>query len=357
MQIQGSKLTSIYVLAGLCLGIPTRALGSEVDNFASWDQRNDLANARPIIEENTKKFWNEAMAEAGSLESCDEKLLYRALRARFGNHVGAEFGKLLYADHGMDLRVVDRSDSIYGDFGLSDSLVLSTFMEKMKLAQALNIAMGGVLRYDEFYFGTDKLEHLWATGWSYFKKNYFSKNGSLEKAFEYGEGLESGILGLGTTGVYSFGDLSANFNGMRFWNHVLLKQDDILGAPYNLGPYVECRDKHWVSKEIPDWSNYIDASWSEANNCSKFRNETTVAKVNERLAAMTSAGESPRTCPMEPQKMEKLKVKYSPASNPQIVDRVLNLEFGFFEEEKVETHRERLRESPRNRVLGGRGRQ
>ena len=51
-------------------------------------------------------------------------------------------------------------------------------------------------------------------------------------------------LGAYGTGVMSYGDLAANFNGMRFWNHILGKRKDILNQ--DLGPYVKCKDRKWV---------------------------------------------------------------------------------------------------------------
>ena len=46
---------------------------------------------------------------------------------------------------------------------------------------------------------------------------------TLKHALMIGLKEEYGILGRLPTGVISFADLAADFNGMRFWNHVLQK--------------------------------------------------------------------------------------------------------------------------------------
>jgi hypothetical protein len=105
-------------------------------------------------------------------------------------------------------------------------------------------------------------------------------------------------------GVFSYGDLSANFNGMRFWNHMLQKRNDVLGVDYNIGPYVSCVNDKWVKEKELDFRNYVDESMNESINCSKYPSDNTLRKFKNRLKIMGV------TCPMDQQKLDDVHTKY-----------------------------------------------
>lgn len=72
------------------------------------------------------------------------------------------------------------------------------------------------------YMGTDKLGHFSLIGRNYYH-NYLSylkdglnKDQALEKAIIKGFKTEKGLLGYAVGGVLSYGDLEANYEGMRF---------------------------------------------------------------------------------------------------------------------------------------------
>lgn len=92
-----------------------------------------------------------------------------------------------------------------------------------------------------------------------------------------------GFLGGGPNGVISHADLSANFNGMRFWSHVLAVTPDPLGPEYQLGPYVVCDQGKFVRVADVNWLNYVDESFDEALNCSSYRTEKFAKKVGARI--------------------------------------------------------------------------
>ena len=155
--------------------------------------------------------------------------------------------------------------------------------------------------------GTDKLEHFWWAGYDYFNLYYLKKR-PLGEALKYGWEQEDGLFGSTTTGVISYGDLSANFNGMRFWNHILQKQEDIFGQ--NLGPYVECQKGQWAQVKQVDFANYVDQSFDESINCSIFRNERILKKIQNRMRILSEVGDVELTCPMNSEALDSLKDKY-----------------------------------------------
>ncbi len=167
--------------------------------------------------------------------------------------------------------------------------------------------------------GTDKFEHFMGSGLRYFKK-YYLGNKNIQEVLAMGKDLEDGMMGTITTGVFSYADLSANFNGMRFWNHLLQKNDDILGE--NLGPYLECQNEKWVQVKDFNWLDYVDQSFDEAINCNKYRNASLMEKVKKRIHLIEKKENVTLPCPLDPEKLETLREKYP----PKFYDELINTE-------------------------------
>jgi hypothetical protein len=72
-------------------------------------------------------------------------------------------------------------------------------------------------------FGTDKIAHLFQQGYSYYKIYTraliagMTPEEATKKAVLWGQGTERGIFGTLIAGVYSNGDLVANYAGLRFY--------------------------------------------------------------------------------------------------------------------------------------------
>ena len=117
----------------------------------------------------------------------------------------------------------------------------------------------------------------------------------------FGMEKEVGKFGYSTTGIFSYADLAANFNGWRFWNRVLHEQDDPLKgviANFFTRPYAACRIqvmdsirnlkivRAWEPVARFDLSDYIDGAWDEGNNCNSYSDPFIEAKVMSRIAAV-----------------------------------------------------------------------
>ncbi len=100
---------------------------------------------------------------------------------------------------------------------------------------------GGTIDYDDMFLGwyaplspvikiatllvgTDKIGHFVAQGWDYFKlylsvsKTPQSNESQWKRALlERGHELETTMLGFGSNGIYSYGDLAANWKGFLFY--------------------------------------------------------------------------------------------------------------------------------------------
>lgn len=124
--------------------------------------------------------------------------------------------------------------------------------------------------------GTDKLSHFFEEGYDFYE-DYASHN-DLAKAQKESEDTEEhlGTWGLSASGVKSYGDLQANFDGFLFYRNLLEGND----------PYVHCNQdtgKYQLAKPF-NFADYIDASYDEGVNCSIFksyRGPMTPKKIRE----------------------------------------------------------------------------
>jgi len=301
------KTTKVIILSCLCL-TPLAGFSAEIDAFSK--RFEPLEDSLIKVNQLTNRLLQESLDEANDKrDGCDQKHLYKSLRKRFNNQYQGQLAKeIINSDEYAKIKIPSK-ESIYQDFKWYEAIVQGgTSRISDPIADQMKI--NGIL------VGTDKFEHFMGSGYRYFNKFRLEQN-TVEEALKIGWKAETGILGAVTTGVMSYADLTANFNGMRFWNHIELKFDDVLGAEYNQGPYVACVDEEWVTTENKiDWANYIDKAFDEGINCSRFKNESLANKVAARLEKLESQDKLGRKyhCPMEPQAIDKLKVKYGQLS-------------------------------------------
>lgn len=235
-------------------------------------------------------------------EGCNEKKLYPELRTFFSSHMEGQLIKDIGNDQNIDKRLIPLIESVYKNWTPYDGMLMG--LNFLKLS---NISSAPILRIEDHLVGLDKFEHMFGQGYYYFKRNYLKADGEIA-ALKIGIFKEKTILGGNKleTGVFSYGDLSANFNGMRMWNHMLQKNDDILGLEYNLGPYIICKNNRWVNVKEIDFTNYIDDSMDEAINCSKFPSFLTAYNFTRNVKALGYI------CPVDQNALGQLIKKYGP---------------------------------------------
>lgn len=301
-----SRFSSLLKLS-LTLLVLGNAFGAEVDSFTGREK--PLKDGLSQLNKKTGEFLQEGLDLANSKnKGCDEELLYKSLRKFFNNQYRGELGKYIVDAKDFDANWVTIEESIYRDFKWFQAFVPGFWGRVVSDPSAALININGV------YLGTDKFEHFLGSGYLYYRKNYIKGRG-VRAALEIGESAETGLMGAVTTGVKAFGDLSANFNGMRFWNHILLNYDDVLGKEYNLGPYVSCVDSKWVKVQEVNWSNYIDHSFDEAQNCSAFPTKKMMNLVLNRISELETETNEDLTCPLNPEYLPLLEKKYGIYSN------------------------------------------
>jgi hypothetical protein len=285
------KLNHYFFL--LTFIISPQSFSSEIDNFT--DRYIPLTDSTLKLQEQTRDYFEESVAWANKKsrnKRCDEKKLYRGLKRNFWNHMSGEIVPWITHSNELDIRQFSFKKSIYRDFNSKDA-----FLFHLVRIFSKSTVEGVTLQVGSYYIGSDKFEHFFAKGYAYFEQMYLKNNG-IHAALKIGHDSEAGSLGLKSTGVYSHADLVANFNGMRFWNHILQKNDDILGVKHNLGPYVKCHSGSWVIVKNFKWQDYMDDSWDEAINCSKFGTQSALSKVLGQVKNLENTSPKHYQCPI-----------------------------------------------------------
>lgn len=277
--------------------------------------REGIANANPEFDGNGEDEDFEYFADIDEASYCDEDELYTELRKAVYQSFTASWGLKGY-DLDVQLRELLAkqsyslllNDSVYRDIDYIEGFSLNL----KELSDVVNI--------DGHLVGLDKIGHFFAEGWRYFELTHFEDE-AIEQALAWGKGQEVGKFGYSTTGIFSYADLTANFNGWRFWNRVLLDKDDPLKgviANFFNRPYVSCRIqiiesikrwtlvRAWEPGARFDLSDYIDGAWDEGNNCNSYADPVIEAKVMSRIEQVDPGF----TCPHRPGQCVDAREKY-----------------------------------------------
>ncbi|HOK10607.1 MAG TPA: hypothetical protein PLJ10_13225 [Candidatus Hydrogenedens sp.] len=128
------------------------------------------------------------------------------------------------------------------------------------------LPMARTIRVGDIYFGIDKMCHFLGFGRRYYQKycEYIKEGLSEEEAMRkvvlWGVVHEDNLVGKLVDGIFSHGDLEANFQGF------CLARDLCGGNP----PYIERVDGKWKLVRPIDLRNYITPGFDESYNNSHF---------------------------------------------------------------------------------------
>lgn len=289
-----NKRIIVFVL--ISVFVCQSSLAAEIDSVTPRDLEldNSLTLINTIFNQRIKEGIQKANAKQDDVENitknefCDQEVLYTQLRKAIFQSFTASWGlkgydldtqlRSLLAGHSFSLLL---DDSIYRDISYFEGFSLNM----KELSDVVNI--------NGHFVGLDKIGHFFAEGWKYFELSDYQE-GNLDQALEWGKEQEAGKFGYATTGIFSFADLVANFNGWRFWNKVLLNDKDplkgVLGNFFNR-PYITCEIqiisslknkkivKAWEANSQFDLADYLDGAWDEGNNCNSYKDSVIEEKV------------------------------------------------------------------------------
>lgn len=129
-----------------------------------------------------------------------------------------------------------------------------------------------------------------------------SRGQGVKAVFEASAFQEEGMWGKEGTGVYSYGDVAANYEGYRFWSELTAGKN----------PYFVCEKNRWKQARKFSWGDYITDAWDEGINCSEYAGSNMTMKVMGNIGeVLRKNGEATISCPLDPRKCRGLVKRYS----------------------------------------------
>ena len=158
-------------------------------------------------------------------------------------------------------KTIDRHPKIYQSVrGIVDKSIYKD-VEYFKV-KVFGISL---MAYD-VYFGIDKLGHFLTTGLDYYKKyiRYINRGYSVKKseikAIKKGIFSEKTYYGLIISGVFSFADLEANYQGLKFARSFCEGES----------PLIKKVNNKWKLTRKISLKNYINPNWDESFYTNSF---------------------------------------------------------------------------------------
>ncbi|MES2526662.1 MAG: hypothetical protein V4598_06220 [Bdellovibrionota bacterium] len=233
----------------LLLATATSAFALETDNYLSW--RQELPDSSGDLNSYIQTEIEDVLKSSAGM-NCEQVTFKVADRFKTGVR-GEVF---------VNWSTKNISDKIFPstDHYIEQSIYVETPSPLLKFAPlAPNMQVGGI------YFGIDKLSHFASTGRRYFTEylNQIKKGQTVEEAensaIHLGLSNEAGILGIWASGVFSYGDLEANYQGLSFYRKFCLNQEDT---------YLKETEGRWEMVKIPEIKDYVNPYWDETFNLS-----------------------------------------------------------------------------------------
>lgn len=278
-------------ILGLALSLLASSIyATEIDSFTDRDPT--LRDATDAINRRMNNYLTAASNEADQEKSCDHRVIEKALLKQFGGDLWSKIENDIMSDLDIDRRQSTFAESVYRDFSIMEAFAL--YMAKL----------GPLMRFGDLYVGTDKLGHFIQQGY-YMYKDLYAKGYTFQDTINWSKYTEDSYYGSMTTGVYSYGDLAANYDGLYFWERITNTR-----LPPNVKPYFECKDNVWWRVASFDIRNYLNAAWDEGINCNTYKTEAMEEKVIARIAELEANSGRSLQCPIAPEQCSVMIERY-----------------------------------------------
>lgn len=250
----------------------------ETDNFTY--SKVELEDISYIINMKFNFYIQKAIDDTNALNRGENpRYLYKSIKKYITDKTGKNsIIRDLYEDKEIDIIHISKGESIYKNWTLREGLSLGR----------KNTFIGSIINFNNTQIGIDKLEHLFRTGRILYI--FLDRGWEFENVLKLSYFMERWLLGGNRIGasILSYGDLTANFNGIRLWNDFLGKYPDPLDR--NLGPYIVFQDNLWILAKEIDLRNYIDESFDESINNSYFSHKKSRDKFWKNIEEAKNIG-------------------------------------------------------------------
>lgn len=249
-------------------------MATEVDNYST--HYLPLADGEARLNAMVQRKFDDALSSAATcnLKKLGKSLGYTLTGNLFFGAIEAE----AVNDKSIPRLDVVTADSIYAGTPYEKSIVDRV----VKLASVFNVAGHRV--------GSDKIGHFMDMGYDLYWRE--KRGHKLEQLVHRSRVEQQGVWGKWVTGVKSYGDIAANFDGYRFWK-------DVFGDGER--PYFTCVDGRLKQVREFRWADYASPAWNEAINCSTFSSLKYNRAIRDHVLGMEKRDGRAYQCPIQPE--------------------------------------------------------
>ena len=255
-----SRFSIIFLLS---FGVWGQSYALETDNYLSWElELKDSAQHINVL------FKDTISAELEEINGTHENLSCPEITQRIARH----FKSHLVHDNPVENWLMSKLSQQSGEIYPQDRnyVEISIYRNPYLIyipyfGLAPNIQVGG------FYFGTDKLSHFASTGMIYFQRyqnalnDGRSESKALTHAIDWGLADENTVHGYWASGIFSFADLEANYQGLLFYKRLCSDGKNSYLAQDTNGYW------GWSIARRFDIADYINGNWDETYLLSHFK--------------------------------------------------------------------------------------
>lgn len=218
--------------------------------------------------EKLREAMNELNAEIAKKGVSEKRLIYlrsdEAITKKVFNELGAGIIPFTKAQNWLNSHKFKAQPARYKT-GYTDSIYRFVPSNYFTISATVNLYGAS--------FGTDKIAHFFQQGFSYYKKyknglkQGLSETEARKKVVNWGEFSEKTYFGTLVSGVYSNGDLAANYGGMKFYEN--LTHEIKIGENLKTAIFV-LKDGFWTLDSTEILKPFMTNHFNEALNPSKF---------------------------------------------------------------------------------------
>ncbi|MBF0362364.1 MAG: hypothetical protein HQK49_15210 [Oligoflexia bacterium] len=221
----------------------------ETDNFLSWGEK--ISDSSEII----NKHFNQIIKHR--LDKINRSIMNRscwrvAMRIAIDTNGWIETNTSKWINKNSEIDRIPRYPTSQHEY-LNKSIYREENKSKFLLNSCPTININGI------YFGSDKISHFFGMGIVYFMsysrglRKGLDKDDIYEKVTNLGLKSEMGLAGLKSSGVLSYADIEANFQGLLFFESLCLGDK----------PYLDVVDGEWVMTRDLDLRDYVNPYFDE----------------------------------------------------------------------------------------------
>lgn len=304
----------------------------EVDQFTDRDKvpADSTIDLNVIIREKLEKTIQNSNSEFFGLFKTDcnknnteaRRILFENLRSSFVSETDIGIlEKQIMKDEDIDKRRIHVDQSVYVT-AQNNNIILKGILNSYGLAP--------VIKVNNVQIGTDKLGHFFNEGYGLYLQS-FSQSDENKRNYNttiFNQALENNYYGLKTTGIKSYGDLTANYEGYQFWNRLcgkVYKNSTAEEKKYfaehkcTKDAYIRCdvnpdtKKGTWAINKMQTFrlEDYVSPAWDESINCNKYSKaieKDVLSELSRRV--YTYKGDPKNPCPAEPDKCKEIIKRY-----------------------------------------------